>query len=634
MFKTIGCAKRVSPWSICDLSVHLPSRFFRSWRLLPAMAVIACMAGQSAKAFTYTITDIGTLPGMTSSSAMAISGSGKIAGTATDSGGAIHAILYSNGVLTDIGSPAGGTNPVATGVNDSGQVAGYAAVNGLSHAFLYSGGQMTDLGTLGGPIREARSINNSGQVVGTSDTGAKNFDNSYVRHAFLYQNGTLSDLGGAYNQPNRLGYAINTGGEVVGYSKGGGFTDNAFLYSGGVVTSLGDLGGSSSYALAISSNSQITGYSSLAGGTVLHAFLYKSGSMADLGALPGTTDSFGYGVNASGQVVGVCDASPARPFLYSNGILFELSKLLGAVDQGAWTLTSVTAINDKGQIVGTGNHNGLTRGFLLTPGTTTAATNSFLPVVGPVGTQLTLNGSGYTGTVGVKFNGTAATFTVISDSQITTVVPAGATTGLIAVTTLAGTSQTATNFRVLYPPNILDFTPNTGPVGTKVTLTGSNLAAVTGVQFNGVNASFTLGTGTQITTNVPVGATTGPIVVANADGKFTTTTSFTVIPAPTIVSFTPQYGPVGTRVVITGLALAHATGVTFNGQAATTYGNADTWIAVIVPSGATTGPIAVTTVAGTAVSTRPFRVIPALTPPTRYKIVDLGTLHGVESLKA
>jgi hypothetical protein len=48
----------------------------------------------------------------------------------------------------------------------------------------------------------------------------------------------------------------------------------------------------------------------------------------------------------------------------------------------------------------------------------------------------------------VKFNGTAATFTVVSDTEITTTVPAGTTTGIVQVTTPSRTLKSNVKFRV------------------------------------------------------------------------------------------------------------------------------------------------------------------------------------------
>jgi uncharacterized repeat protein (TIGR03803 family) len=57
-----------------------------------------------------------------------------------------------------------------------------------------------------------------------------------------------------------------------------------------------------------------------------------------------------------------------------------------------------------------------------------------LPVSAAVGRTVTILGSGLSNTTGVSFNGTPATFTVVSGSEITTTVPAGATAGYVTVT--------------------------------------------------------------------------------------------------------------------------------------------------------------------------------------------------------
>lgn len=71
---------------------------------------------------------------------------------------------------------------------------------------------------------------------------------------------------------------------------------------------------------------------------------------------------------------------------------------------------------------------------------------SFTPTFGGVGTSVTLTGVGFTGATAVAFNGTSASFTVNSDTQITTTVPSGATTGIISVTCTGGTISSGSNF--------------------------------------------------------------------------------------------------------------------------------------------------------------------------------------------
>jgi len=66
-----------------------------------------------------------------------------------------------------------------------------------------------------------------------------------------------------------------------------------------------------------------------------------------------------------------------------------------------------------------------------------------------VGATVEILGQGFTGTTTVSFNGTAATnFTVVSDTYMTAVVPAAATTGLVTVTTPSAALQSNQNFRV------------------------------------------------------------------------------------------------------------------------------------------------------------------------------------------
>jgi hypothetical protein len=257
-------------------------------------------------------------------------------------------------------------------------------------------------------------------------------------------------------------------------------------------------------------------------------------------------------------------------------------------------------------------------GTATSPGnfTVTPAISSLNPTSGPVGTSVTITGTTFTGATAVSFNGTAAAFTVVNSTSITTSVPAGATTGNVTVTTPSGTSNgVAFTVTVVTPtPTITSFTPGSGPVGTSVTITGTNFTGATSVAFNGTAAAFTVNSATSISTTVPAGASTGTITVTTPGGTATSATSFTVVPAPTITSFTPASGPVGTVVTITGTNLTGATSVAFNGTAATTFTvNSATQITATVAAGTTTGTISVTTPGGTATSATSFTV---LLPPT------------------
>jgi uncharacterized repeat protein (TIGR03803 family) len=70
------------------------------------------------------------------------------------------------------------------------------------------------------------------------------------------------------------------------------------------------------------------------------------------------------------------------------------------------------------------------------------------PTAGKVGAAVIILGNNLTGTSSVTFNGTPAAFTVESDSEITTAVPSGTTTGKVVVTTPTGTLTSNVKFRV------------------------------------------------------------------------------------------------------------------------------------------------------------------------------------------
>lgn len=71
------------------------------------------------------------------------------------------------------------------------------------------------------------------------------------------------------------------------------------------------------------------------------------------------------------------------------------------------------------------------------------------PFFGKFGYKINILGNDLTGTTSVTFNGTPATFTVVSDSYLEATVPSGATSGLIQVTTPTGTLSSHVQFQVV-----------------------------------------------------------------------------------------------------------------------------------------------------------------------------------------
>jgi len=241
--------------------------------------------------------------------------------------------------------------------------------------------------------------------------------------------------------------------------------------------------------------------------------------------------------------------------------------------------------------------------------------SSFTPTCGAVGTSVTITGTGFTTGAtasAVIFPGNISQAVVPgNDTTITTTVPAGSTgTAALTVVDADGNGTSAATFTsaAVAIPTITSFTPLSGAVGTSVVITGTNFGCTSVVKFNATNATtFTVNSATQITASVPTGATTGKITVTNTAGSAVSTADFTVLTGiPTVTSFSPTAGDVGTSVVITGTNLAGASSVKFNGTTATFTVNSATQITATVPAGATTGSITVTNALGTGTSATSF----------------------------
>ncbi len=164
-------------------------------------------------------------------------------------------------------------------------------------------------------------------------------------------------------------------------------------------------------------------------------------------------------------------------------------------------------------------------------------------------------------------------------------------------------------------PTIASFTPTSGPIGTPVTITGTNFSTVdaeNGVTFFNNKPALVSGSSlTTINTSVPTATTTGVIKVTVACVTVSSTGNFTITVGPTITSFTPTTGSVNTTVTITGTNFSTTPAnnlVKFNGTTATVTSSTATSIVTKVPAGATTGTISVTVAGSTGTSTGVFTV--------------------------
>jgi probable HAF family extracellular repeat protein len=318
-------------------------------------AVVATAARAAAATSTYTETNMGSLGGGFTD-ATAINAKGQVTGySATNHEIQVpcppgqygtakkclepidHAFLFSNGTMTDLGT-LGGTGSEGVAINDSGEVVGWSQTKaGTSEAFLWNGAKMTDLGPLSGFY--PHGINDTGQIVGTCNQSFPCVDS----------NGTFTALPDPSSLVCNEAIAINSNGQVLGECADGSqaSTSNtrAVVWTNGSPTVLPTLGGPTTTATAINNNGDIVGYAQTAT-FAQHGFLYRNGTMTDLG-----NNIFLYAINDSDVMVG-------NDLIVSNGTVQDINNLIPPGDPG---VNYAVGINDNGQIIAQ------TNGILLTP---------------------------------------------------------------------------------------------------------------------------------------------------------------------------------------------------------------------------------------------------------------------------
>jgi sugar lactone lactonase YvrE len=216
-------------------------------------------------------------------------------------------------------------------------------------------------------------------------------------------------------------------------------------------------------------------------------------------------------------------------------------------------------------------------------------------------------GGSFTATYNYSGNGSpsasSSTLSVcsVSDGTVNYLNPGTCTlqASVSATATYAAATGSSQSFTVS-PPTISSLSPTSGPESTPVTISGLGFGVspdTTTVAFNGVLANLSSWGNTSLVTKVPIGATTGNVVVT-ANGTASNGILFTVnATTPTITSLSASSGNVGLAVTISGSGFGAKEGqstVTFNGITAGVLNWNDSAIIAIVPFGATTGPVIVT----------------------------------------
>jgi probable HAF family extracellular repeat protein len=361
---------------------------------LALLALAALCATAPARAFEFTLIDIGTHGGSTSF-ARAINNFGQVTGNAqtppTEPSPRLNGFLFEEGQpLINIGILPGSNNfSRGYAINDSGVIVGESD-NNTSRAFVYQNGVMTGLMRLAGDNDRgvAHGINNAGVIVGISSNGTVSRPTMWTNTGSGYTPSDLGTIAGTATATGRA-WSINQAGAVVGLSTSASGTSQATLWNAGTITNLGSLGDGTrfSQAYAINGSNQIVG-SSQTGQTVgqligtgsttpiTRAFIWENGFIMELSPFnlytpenngPTTNyHSVANDINDAGWVVGNSQriaGAPAVATLWIDGTPIDLNSFL-APDSG-WVLTSAEGINERGDIVGFGTFGGNTRAYLL-----------------------------------------------------------------------------------------------------------------------------------------------------------------------------------------------------------------------------------------------------------------------------
>ena len=254
------------------------------------------------------VTDLSSVPALLGA---VINDQGEIAGSAS-----VEPFTLLNGLLTPLSDPGHAT---VYGINNQGVIVGHFSNGGPDSAVEWLLGVPTELTPLPGNPQllyeaSANGINNSGEIVGTSNG-----------HATLWRNGVPADLGVLSLYDSSTAYAINDQGEIAG-------TDISQL-----------------------------GHDSI-------AVVWKNGAISRLENLPGAYDDYASGLNDAGVVVGKIQEFQQyyHAVAWIDGQVIDLNSLLPA--NSGWVLQDATGINDSGVIVGTGTYNGVNSSFELTLG--------------------------------------------------------------------------------------------------------------------------------------------------------------------------------------------------------------------------------------------------------------------------
>jgi probable HAF family extracellular repeat protein len=355
-----------------------------------ALAMISSAAAQS----TYTITDLGTFPGADSAFAYGLNDQGDVVGW-SGSSSLTTGFIWSGGAMRNVGSlPGGNPGSLLFAINGLGQAVGVANPGTFSGSQQYQGILFRNNTMLtidsGAQSLFAHFISDKGVIVGDYNKGGGGSSGSAFQPAFWIEESSKpgrfrrTDLVPAIGDTWAYAHAANQSILIVGTTISQARGNQACIWNNDPKHTpnvmLPAPGDQTAVANAINELGSSCGFSwyGIYRTTPVVWSADPSHIPTALPTLPGTAHANAVGINNLGEVIGFSGdgssagaATGATPVIWLNGQIYPLQSLLDASGTG-WDLTGTVAgqgfaINNAGQIIGNGLHNGAPRAFIMSP---------------------------------------------------------------------------------------------------------------------------------------------------------------------------------------------------------------------------------------------------------------------------
>jgi len=229
-------------------------------------------------------------------------------------------------------------------------------------ASSYAQFTFTSIDYPGGTLTTARGIRNHGEIVGA-------YRIVPPRHALLIKAGKFIPLAPetVLATSNSEAFKINSDGDIVGRYAGNNGLFHGFLLHKGKLITLNFPGASDTYAFGVNNSGIVVGYwdllSSVGGVVAYHGFMWEDGVFQQMD-FPGSVDSSIFSINAHGDFVGSWDSGIHSPIAHGFVCSRKQCTSFDVPVAGA-TLTQPDDINASGQIAGAYVDGGLVHAFLI-----------------------------------------------------------------------------------------------------------------------------------------------------------------------------------------------------------------------------------------------------------------------------